>query len=183
MVAQKSGELGDRMLYKTRWLIRRFPTHEHFLRNDPQPVPDLGGPVGSFLPAESIVEGNVLLNEGITALWNIITGAAANTKWDNGNAKIGVGDNGDAAANNQTGLLAPTNKAWQGMNANYPQVSSQTATWQSIFDANTANFGWKEFTIVNANNDTGQNLNRVSNNQGTKTVGQTWTISVQITLA
>lgn len=169
--------------FERTWIITRYPDVEHYRRREPAPVPDINGPIGAMLPAQSIIHGNVLLNAGITAALNILTGAGANTIWDNANAYIGVGDNNTAAANNQSGLLAPTNKAWGNMSATYPQVSSQTATWQAAFDANTANFGWQEFTIVNAANDTGDNLNRLANNQGTKVAGQVWTVQVQLTLS
>jgi hypothetical protein len=177
------GNISERLFYKTRWIIKRYMNQEMFERGIPSEVPDLTGPIGVMLPAESIIEGNVLLLEGIQAIEDLICGLASPTKWDNGNARIGVGDNSTAASNNQSGLLAPTNKAWQAMNTSYPSRNNTTVTWQSIFDANTANFGWQEFTIVNAANDTGNNINRIANNQGTKVVGQIWTISVQLTLS
>jgi hypothetical protein len=172
----------EQAYYKTRWLITRYPSQEAFERREPSEVPDLKGPVGSTLPAHSIIEGNVLLNAGITAALSIITGGA-NAKFDAGNARIGVGDSSLAANATQTGLNAATNKAWANQANGYPAVANQTATWQAAFDANTANFGWQEFTIVNAANDTGDNLNRVANNQGTKVAGQVWTVSVAITLS
>lgn len=176
--------ISERMFYKTRWKITRYIDREHYERREATPVPDVNGPPGAMLPAESIIDGNVLLNGGITAALNILTGAAANTKWDNGNARIGVGDNNTAANAAQTGLQANNaNKAYGNMANGYPAVANQTATWQASFDANTANFGWQEFTVVNAANDTGDNINRVANNQGTKTAGQVWTVSVAITLS
>ena len=176
-------QLAERIYYKTRWLITRYPCQEAYEKGEPAAVPDLNGPVGAMLPAQSIIEGNLLLNEGIQAILELIAGISTPTKWDSGNARIGVGDNSTAANVTQTGLQAPTNKAWNTMQATYPSRSNTTATWQASFDANTANFGWQEFTIVNAANDTGNNINRVANNQGTKTTGQVWTISVAITVS
>ena len=173
----------EKAYYKTRWLITRYPSQEAFERREPSEVPDLKGPVGSTLPAHSIIEGNVLLNGGITAALNILTGARANSPWNSGNARIGVGDSSLAALNTQTGLNATTNKEWMTMASTYPQVSGQTATWQAIFGSGNAVFAWQEFTIVNAANDTGDNINRVANNQGTKVNGQVWTVSVAITLS
>lgn len=174
--------MADRIRYKTRWLITRYRSEADFQNRIPGEVPDPNGPVGSILPAHSIIEGNVLLNEGITQALNLLIGANA-THYDANTARIGVGDNAANAANNQTGLQAPTNKAWGNMANGYPAVANQTVTFQSSFDANTANFGWQEFSVVNAANDSGQNLNRVANNQGTKAEGQVWTLSVQITLS
>ncbi len=173
----------DKMLYKTRWLIRRYMNQEMFELGIPSEVPDLKGPIGAMLPAESIIEGNVLLNEGIQAIEDLLIGAATPTKWDAGNAYIGVGDNSANALANQTGLQAANNKAWVAMANTYPSRSNTTITWQAAFDANTANFGWQEFTVVNAANDSGNNINRVANNQGTKVAGQVWTVSVQVTLS
>jgi hypothetical protein len=183
MEGEMEGQITERMLYKTRWLITRYMDWDAYQKGTPSDVPDLKGPIGSMLPARSIIEGNVLLNEGITAALNILTGAGANAPYNAGNARIGIGDSSLAANATQTGLNAASNKAWGNMANGYPAVANQTATWQAAFDANTANFGWQEFTIVNAANDTGQNLNRVANNQGTKVAGQVWTVSVAITLS
>lgn len=176
-------ELSEGFRYKTRWIITRYKNTEDFKRGLPSFVPDLTGPPGSFLPPQSFIEGNVLLNEGIQAIEDLFIGAASPTLWDNGNARIGVGDNNTAADNTQGGLQAPTNKAWLTMQGGYPSRSSQTITWQAQANNTTANFGWQEFTVVNANNDTGNNINRVANNQGTKVAGQVWTVAIQLTIS
>ncbi len=171
----------ERAFYRTQWVIHRYPDQAHFEAGLPAPVIDAQG---ELREAESLIEGNTLLNGGIQALLNLMAGLATPTKWDAGNAKIGVGDSALAAANTQTGLNAATNKAWAVMANGYPSRANQTVTWQASFDANTANFGWQEFDVINANNDTAANtLNRVVSNQGTKTAGQVWTISIQITLS
>jgi hypothetical protein len=173
-------QVKERMFYRTQWIIRRYPDQAHFEKGIPAPVIDAEGKPRDAI---SIVEGNTLLNEGIQALLDRICGLATPTYWDAGNSRIGVGDNSAAAANSQTGLQAANNKAWANMANGYPSRSNQTVTWQASFDANTANFGWQEFTVVNAANDSGNNLNRVVSNQGTKTAGQVWTVSVQVTLS
>jgi hypothetical protein len=174
----------DKMLYKTIWKITRYMNQEMYELGIPSEVPDLKGPIGAVLPAVSIIEGNLLLNDGIQMIEELLAGISSPTKWDAGNAYIGVGDNNAAAVATQTGLQANNaNKAYGNMANGYPSRSNTTLTWQASFDANTANFGWQEFTVVNANNDTGNNINRVANNQGTKTAGQVWTVSVQITLS
>jgi hypothetical protein len=177
---KKMDALKERAFYRTQWLIRRYENQEAFEAGVPSPVIDAQG---ELRPAESVIEGNTLLNGGIQALLNLMAGLATPTKWDAGNAKIGVGDNSSAAANTQTGLQG-ANKAWAVMANGYPSRANQTVTWQASFDANTANYGWQEFDVINANNDTAANsLNRVVSNQGTKTAGQVWTVSIQITLA
>ncbi len=177
-------QIADRIRYKTRWVITRYRDFDAYLRGEPSDVPDLNGPIGAMLPARSIIEGNVLLNAGIQLALDLMTGGGGNNApYNAGNSYIGVGDSSLAANATQTGLNAANNKAWQAMANGYPSRTNQTVTWQAAFDGNTANFGWQEFTVVNGANDDSVNLNRVANNQGTKTAGQTWTVSVAITLA
>lgn len=127
-------------------------------------------------------EGNLLLNEGITQLLNLLIGAAV-TNYNNANARIGVGDSATAAAPTQTGLVAATNRFWRMMDATFPQVSGQTVNFRSTFGSAEANFAWNEFTIVNAADDTGQNLCRRVQNMGVKASGTTWVVTVSITIS
>lgn len=126
-------------------------------------------------------DSNILLNEGITLLLTLLIGGAG-TAYNNANARIGVGDSTTAAAATQTGLQAAVNKAWKSMDATYPQVTGQTATFRASFGASEANFAWQEYTLVNAADDTGTNLNRKVENHGTKANGDTWVIQVSITI-
>src|SRR3972149_69403 len=61
-----------------------------------------------------LIEGNLLLNEGITALQNLLIGAAE-TAFNNANSYLGVGDSSTAASAGQTGLQASTNKLYKAM--------------------------------------------------------------------
>lgn len=131
----------------------------------------------------SRIEGNILLNEGIDELWDLGTGTGTPTAWNNTNARLGVGDSSASESASHTGLQASTNKLWKGMNGGYPTAASQKGTWQSDFGSSEANYAWNEFTLVNATDDTGKNLNRKVSAQGTKTSGQTWTLTLDITLS
>lgn len=131
-----------------------------------------------FLPAE----GNLLLKEGITNLLSLIC-LSGGTKWDNANARIGVGDSTIEEVDTQTGLQATTNKAYKSMDSHYPQVSNKTATWKATFGAAAANFAWNEFTVTTAAEDTGYSLCRKVNDQGTKTEGQIWTCMYTLTMS
>lgn len=155
----------DQLLYKTQWTIRKYADDKAFACHQPY--------------AEAVIAGNLLLNEGITALQNLLTGAAE-TAFDNSNTYIGVGDSNTAEAASQTGLLG-TNKVYLGMEAGYPSLAGQTTTWQAVADGATANFDWNEFTVANGNSDAADNLNRKVSAQGTKTSGQTWTVDLEIT--
>jgi len=158
----------DRIRCSTRWSIRKYANDAAFGRNMPFEV--------------SQIEGNLLLNEGITEALNLI-GGISGTAFSNANAHIGVGDSNTAAAAAQTGLQAETNKTYKAMASGYPSVTDQTITFRSVFGSDDANHAWNEFTVSNSNADSGKNLNRKVSAQGTKASGQTWTVDVAITLS
>ena len=161
------------------WVIRRFRNDEDFLTGQPKSVEDA---TGRMLPAQSEIDFNLLLNEGITALLNLLIGNAE-TNFGNSNAYLGVGDDNTAESAAQTGLVAATNKLYKAMEASYPQISGQGATWRSVFGSSDANFDWNEFTVANGNSDAADNLNRKVSAQGTKASGQTWTLDLTITFS
>jgi hypothetical protein len=127
-------------------------------------------------------KGNLALNEGITALLNLLVGSnPAETSFSGGNAYLGVGDSGATAAASQTGLLAAVNKLYKAVDAGYPTISAQTVTWQATFASADANFAWKEETVASGNSDAADNLNRATTDKGTKVSGETWALQLQIT--
>jgi hypothetical protein len=129
------------------------------------------------------VTHNLLLNEGINALWTLVCGTGE-TKFDNTNAYIGVGDSSTAASASQTGLQAASNKSYKAMDATYPTYgSSQKATWRSTFGTSDANFDWNEITVANGNSDSAKNLNRKVQAMGTKTVSVSRVVTLEITLS
>ena len=151
--------------HNSKWRLEKFASDEDFKKGKPFEVSE-------FL-------GNCLLNEGIDEAEKLICSTGA-TQYDNTNARLGVGDSATAAAATQTGLLAATNKAWKAMDATYPTLGSQVMTFKSTFGSSDANFSWQEFTVVNAANDDGKNLNRKVSDQGTKASGQTWVKLAQL---
>ena len=150
---------------KKVWTIRKYENNEKRLKGIPFDIVKF--------------EGNLLLNEGITALQNLLIGGAEDA-YNNTNTRLGVGDasSGEAAA--QTGLMG-ANKTHKAMAATYPLIASQTTTFRSVFNSGEANHAWNEFTVVNAADDTGDNLNRKVSAQGTKVSGQEWTLDLAIT--
>lgn len=131
-----------------------------------------------------LFKGNLLLNEGINELWTIVASASSGTKFDNSNAYLGVGDDTTTESASQTGLQALSNKLYKAMDTGYPTYgTSQQATWRSTFGSAEANFNWREFTVANGNSDSADNLNRKVSDQGTKASGQTWELSLTITLS
>lgn len=165
--------------YKTQWTIRRYTDDAAFAAGQ---ASDVAGGDGNVLPAASVIDGNLLLNEGIQLLEDLLIGAGG-TAYNNANAYLGVGDSNAAESASQTGLQAASNKTYKPMQATYPQRSAQTITWRAVFASGDANYAWNEFTIVNASTDTGTNLNRKTSAQGTKAAGQTWTLDVTVSLS
>lgn len=159
----------EKLSYRTVWTIRRYLDDEAFGRDE------------SY--GESVIEGNLLLNEGIGELLDLACGLGSPSAFSNANAYIGVGDSSTAEAAGQTDLQASTNKTYKAMQASYPQRSGQTVTFRAVFASADANYAWAEFTISNSGSGTGKNLNRKVSAQGTKASGQTWTVDVSITLS
>jgi hypothetical protein len=127
---------------------------------------------------------NLLLNEGINELFTILCSTSSGTKFDNTNAYIGVGDSDTAAAATQTDLQATVNKLYVAMDAGFPTFGTdEEAVFQSTFGASDANFAWKEFTVANGSSGTAKNLDRLVQNEGTKTSGQIWQLSLTIGLS
>ncbi len=131
----------------------------------------------------SVIEGNILLNEGINALWNIACGNGSETAWNNANARLGVGDSSTAENATQTDLQASTNKLYKAMDGGYPTSgTSQKGTWKSTFGSSEANYAWNEFVIDNGGTAL-KTMNRKVSSQGTKISGQIWAASADITLS
>jgi len=178
-------KVNDKIGWKTRWRIDKFRDADEKIAKALQgglSVLDAQQMFrGAYLGCE-VFEENVALNEGLQELIDIICGLGSPTKWDNANARLGVGDSNTAEAASQTGLQG-TNKTFKAMDTGYPQRTNQTAEWRATFGASDANYSWQEFTVVNASDDTGKNLNRKVADKGTKSSGETWTLSLQITFS
>lgn len=133
------------------------------------------------VPQFTKIEGNCLCNEGINELWKLVAGTGA-VKYDNGNAYliVGTGSGAAAAGDTEATFTAGVKKA---MMATYPTYgTSQKATWKSSYGSGDANQAWNEFGTLNASTS-GKLLNRKVSAQGTKASGQTWELTLEITLS
>lgn len=131
---------------------------------------------------EKVIDGNILVNEGINELLTILGSSASGTKYDNTNAYLIVGTGVGAATATDTEATF-TAGVVQGMEAGYPTYgTSQAITWKASYDGDTANQAWQEFGVLNAATG-GDLLNRKVSDQGTKTTGQVWDLELQITLS
>jgi len=177
------GEIKERMRLRAEWQIDKFkdPTGEveKFLRNGgsiEEAIKRFGGYIG-----REKMKDNVGLNTGIQYLIDCICGIGTTTKWDNTNARLGVGSDATAADPTQTDLLDAT-PTWKSMDATWPQRSAQTAEWRSTFGTGDANEAWNEYGVDNG--ATAHKLiNRKVEAKGTKVSGETWTLSLKITVS
>lgn len=126
-------------------------------------------------------EGNLLLDEGVDELFTLI-GSSGGTKYDNTNARIGVGNSNAAAVKTQTGLQGGST-VFKGMDATFPTVgASQKIIFKATFASGDGNFAWEEWTVDNgATADL--NLNRKVVALGTKVSGTTWVFTVEVSLS
>jgi len=170
----------DKLNYKSQWTVRKFdPTDDMDSEEVYRAWRD--GVDGCDPTETNVFDGNVLLNEGITALQNLLTDIGSETAFSNAAAYLGVGDDNTTAGATDTGLLAATNKDYQPMETSYPSISDQTTTWRSVWTTAEANWAWNEFTVANGSSNAADNLNRKVESQGTKQSGQTWTLDLSIT--
>jgi len=160
-------QLAECIGYQPKWIIRKYADDDAYANDRPFDV--------------SEIDGNLLLNEGITRLLNLLI-AGGGTAFDNANARIGIGDDATAEDAAQTDLLAAANKLYKGMEATYPSIAGQTVTFRAVFIGTEANYAWNEFTVDNGA-AAGENLNRKVSAQGTKAAGQTWTVDLNIQLS
>lgn len=177
-------EINDKVGWKTEWTIYKWGKASEELTAFLQKGGSINDATKNFNKTPTIerFEGNIALNEGLQELIDVICGLGTPTKWDNTNARIGVGDSDIAESATQTGLQG-TNKTFKAMDSGYPQRSGQTGEWRATFGSSEGNHAWKEHTVVNAADDTGKNLNRKVADKGTKQSGETWVSSVKVTFS
>lgn len=129
-------------------------------------------------------DGNLLTTNGANALLTALTGGAI-TAFNNANSNLGVGDGNGSVPTPAAGdidLTAPTNKLRKAMDAAYPAVTTNSATFRSTFGSTDANWVWNEWGIFNASS-AGTMLNHKGQGMGTKVSGATWQLSVTVSLA
>jgi len=163
------------------WKIKRYANAEDFGCNkqysDDKAIALFGA------KQNTSIDGNIMLNEGINELWTLVC-SASGTEFDNSNSYLGVGDDATTEAAAQTGLQAAVNKKYKAMDSGYPTYgTSQKATWKATFASADANYDWREFTVANGASGGCVNLNRKVSSQGTKASGQSWELSLEITLS
>ena len=176
-------EVMDMIGWKAEWRIDKFKDQTGEIAKALQngmSIEEAIEKFGNYLGYEKM-EDNVALNTGLQYLIEVICGIGTTTKWDNTNARLGVGSDATAADPTQTDLIDAT-PTWKAMDATYPQRATQVAEWRSTFASGDANEAWNEYAVDNG--VTAHKLmNRKVESKGTKVSGETWTLSLKITYA
>ena len=164
----KNQEKVGRLSLKTKVIIRKFADEEAHKKDKPYEV--------------SKDEGNLGLDEGIQELIDLACGLGTPTAFNNANAQTGVGDSTVAEAATQVDLQAAVNKTYKAMDVGYPARSAQTVSFRSTYAGADANYAWAEFIVRNGATALKDLIRKVSA-QGTKISGQTWELTIQITIS
>jgi hypothetical protein len=177
--------MNESIKHNTKWVIYKFKDEDGQIEkqmNDGADPEIVASKYSDRFLGKIEELGNVACNEGLGELIDIIIGSGSPTAWNAANAYLGVG-NGTATANATDTGLSGASKTYMAMESGYPQRTSQTGKWRSSFGTGDANYGWEEYTLVNASSDTGKNLNHKVESKGTKSSGETWTLELQITFS
>lgn len=159
--------IGEKIYRKTKWRIAKYANDADFAAKK------------AYEKAE--IDGNILCNEGINEINKLIAGTGG-TQYANAGANLIVGTGSGAAAATDTEATF-TAGVKKGMDVSFPTYgTSQKITWQATYASGDANQAWGEFGVLNAGSS-GKLLNRKVSAQGTKTLGQTWVLTLEITLS
>jgi hypothetical protein len=146
---------------------------------------------GRMKPYEVLKAYNVLLNTGMTEMWDIIKGTVSTNHIFNAtDTKIGIGDSATGAQATDTDLLAATNKTYQAMDSGWPKTHTDdgaigAGAFQSkaTFGTSDANYAWNEAVVKNTNAASLKCLCRSTTGWGTKTSAATWVATHTLTLS
>ena len=123
-----------------------------------------------------------ITNAGAILAASAIIGDGGITVLNNANAYLGVGDSTTAFSAAHTDLQAASNKLRVGMDATYPQRSSNVLTLRSTFTTGQANYAWDEWGVFNASSGSTM-FSRKVEALGTKTSAQSWVLTATVTVA
>lgn len=163
----------DKIKLATFFEIRRYASDEKYLESRA-----LGEPERNCYKY-SAIHGNLLLNTGAAVIWEALT-AGTHGLYDNSNARVLVGTSSTAEADTQTALQGSVEA--QAMDMGFPNITgtgNDTVEFQSVFGGSDGNIAWNEFGVDNGSGEAVL-LNRKVSPQGTKAMGQTWTIKISI---
>ena len=158
------------------WAIERWNSDEDRERKLVYPK-GLALEMFKGMPQLSHFWGNQVTTEGMDQLFTILC-SSGGTKYDAATAQCGTGTSSTGEAYADSSLTAGV---WKGMMASFPTYgSSRKATWKSEFLSAEANQAWNEFSVRNGSG-TDLMLNRKVSAQGTKSSGQVWELTLDLT--
>lgn len=128
---------------------------------------------------KKVIDGNVLLTEGVNFIWRAVRGDSGLTPFNESNSYLGIGNGTAPESASQTGLQG-TSKLYKSVDSGYPTISNNRITFRTTFNENEANFAWNEWTVANGNSDSAVNLNRKVESLGTKPQGAIWVLQVTL---
>lgn len=133
-------------------------------------------------PDEVAIETqNIILDSGATELLKLISGTGG-TPYNATNAYIYVGTDDTPENAAQVGILATgNNRSYAALDAGYPVVNGRQVIYRASFGDTSANFPWREASIVNGTGVNAVAMNRKVSSLGTKSSG-TWTLQITISL-
>lgn len=148
--------------------------------------------VRPYAVAES--EGNRLTTAGLTRLMSLLVGTGGVQAMTNTATRLGVGNGGgtDAVGDTDLGAAAGAGNRWfQVMDATYPSVAAGVLTAKATWASADGNFAWNEWglDIGTPTVSSGATVNATFFNHktsaalGTKASGQTWALTVTVTIS
>lgn len=143
---------------------------------------DTAKKLAGFKPDEIVCDGqNIILDAGASEMLKLITGTGGTT-YDAANTYIYVGTDSTPENASQTGVIATgANRAYAAMDTGYPMVSGRQMIYRASFGDTSANFQWREASIINGTGANAVSMNRKVADLGTKSSG-TWTLQITISL-
>ena len=103
----------------------------------------------------------------------------SNTKMDQSNTQVGVGNSTTAFSKAQTDLQGVT-KLWKNVDSGYPQRASNVVTLQATFGPSEAQFTWAEHGVRVGG--TGLHSRKVESLGDKSLVSQTWIFVLSCTV-
>lgn len=135
------------------------------------------------------VEGNLITTSGLNRLTNLLIGGGAQALTSTA-VRLGVGDDTTAAAVTDSDLSTTTNQYYRVMDSTYPQQANDVVTFKGTFGTSDGNFAWNCWgidvgtpTVTSSGTVSALLFNRKVASLGTKTAGNTWTLTVTITFS
>jgi hypothetical protein len=122
---------------------------------------------------------NKFLVTGMNELFHLVIGSSAN-HFSEAKSEIGVGTDATAEDEVQTDLIGTP--SYKAMDTGFPtHAVDKQAIFKSIFGISDGNQSWQEFVIKQT--DSSVCLVRIVADKGTKSSGETWTVTITCILA